>query len=153
MKLLSGKAPVAFLLTTFAVGVLALAPTAMAQTGTETAPALKCLLDHGPKECRQLFIGHASLAAMPWMWWTPNEDFRLGALVSSGYARTETAANPFITKFMNGRTADVYDVKFLHEEKTFYISPPGPDGKIRYMLVRDGGPDDETRELFSHGPG
>lgn len=61
--------------------------------------------------------------------------------------------NAYLTKFLNGRPADVYDVKFVHHEKTFYIVPPGPDGKVRYMLVRDGTPDDERTDLFVHGPG
>ena len=98
-------------------------------------------------------MGSASLAAVPWVWWTPNRDFELGALVSSGYTRTETGDNVYISKLLNGRTTDLYDVKFKHHEKTFYIVPPGPDGKIRYLLVRDGGPDHERTDLFVRGPG
>jgi hypothetical protein len=140
-----------------AVAAIGLSPVASAQTRVitahaETSSALGCLLDHKHKECSQNFAGSARPAAAFWLWWSPNKDVELGALVSSEYAGTESA-NAYITKFLNGRTADVYDVKFGHQEKTFYIVPPGPDGKIRYMLVRGGGPNDEKTDMFVRGPG
>lgn len=160
MKLLSGTAftaPKKLLFASFAVAAIGLPPIALAETDAtahaETASALRCLLDHGQNGCRAVFVGSASLAARPWVWHDPNRDFELGALVSSGYARTETGDNVYISKLLNGRTTDLYDVKFKHHEKTFYIAPPGPDGKIRYLLVRDGGPDDERTDLFVRGPG
>jgi hypothetical protein len=154
MTLLSGRTKK---LLFAAVAVIGLAPAASAQTGgtahADTASALRCLLKHERTGCIQNFVGSANRVAHPWLWWTPNQDFALGALVSSDYAGSETAARPYIAKFLNGRTADVYDVKFAHQEKTFYIVPPGPDGKVRYLVVRDGPPSDEARELCLHGPG
>jgi hypothetical protein len=160
MKLWSGTAFVAakkLLFFSFAVAAVGLPSLVSAETDAaahaQTAPALKCLLDHGPDNCRALFVGSASLAARPWLWHDSSRDSELGALVSSEYARTETGSNVYILKFLSGRTADLYDVKFKHHEKTFYIVRPEPDGKIRYLLIRDGGPDDERSDLFVRGPG
>ena len=150
MKLLSGTASKKLLSAGFAVAAIGLSPAASAQTRVmtdhaETASALKCMLDHGEGGCRDVFVGSASLAARPWVWWNPNLNFELGALVSSEYAGTQSV-NAYITKYLNGRPADVYYVRFKHQEKTFYIVPPGPDGKINYLLVRSGAPDDEKTE-------
>ena len=135
-----------------AIATIGLSPLASAQTRVmgphaETAAALACLLEHRHKECSERFVGSARPAAQYWLWWTPDKDFELGPQLSSDYAGTE-AVNAYLTKFLNGRKADVYDVKFRHHEKTFYIVPPGPDGKIQYMRVRGGAPDDENMYLF-----
>jgi hypothetical protein len=140
-----------------AIAAIGLSSVASAQTRVitahaETASALGCLLDHLHNGCTQSFAGSARQTAAPWLWWNPNRDFELGALVSSEYAGTQ-AVNAYVTKFLNGRTADVYDVKFKHQQKTFYIEPPGPDGKILYMRVRNGAPNDEREDLFVYGPG
>jgi hypothetical protein len=145
------------LFASLALAAIGLSPAASAQTRvmtahTETASALKCLLDHNRKGCGYGFVGSASLAAKFWLWPNPNRDFDLGALVSSEYVGTESA-NAYINKLLNGRPADVYHVKFAHQEKTFYIVPPDPDGKIGYMLIRGGAPADEGRDLFVRGPG
>ena len=131
-----------------AVAVIGLSSPASAQTRVmtehaQTASALGCLLDH--RQCRQAFARVASLAEAPKLSRNPDWGFGLGPVVSWEYAGTQ-AVNAYTTKFLNGRTADVYDVKFRHQEKTFYLVPPGPDGKIRYMHVRNGGPDDERLE-------
>jgi hypothetical protein len=133
-----------------AVAVIGLSPLASAQTRVmrahdETASALGCLLEHQAKECGERFAGSARLAARYWLWWSPNKQFALGPLVSSEYAGTQSAT-AYTTKFLNGRTADVYAVKFRHQEKTFYIVPPGPDGRIQFMQIRGGAPDDEKLE-------
>jgi hypothetical protein len=160
MKFWSGTAFIAskkLLFASFAVAAIGLSPVALAETDAtahaETTSALRCLLDPGKNGCGRVFVGSASLAARPWVYQNPNLDFELGALVSSSYAGTETDSNAFIARFLNGRTADLYDVKFRHHEKTFYIAPPGPDGKIHYMLIRGGAPADERRDLFVRGPG
>src|SRR5690349_19563424 len=110
-----------------AVAALALAPLASAQTREmtghdETSAALGCLLNHQAKECADHFVGSARVAARYWLWWSPNKQFALGALESSQYAGTQSAT-AYTTKFLNGRTADVYAVKFRHQQKTFYIVP------------------------------
>ena len=116
------------------IATIGLSPVASAQTTVmaqaETASALRCLLDHVRNGCGQGFAGRARQAAAPWLWWTPDRDFELGALVSSVYAGTESGDNVYIMKFLNGRMTDLYDVRFAHQEKTFYIARPGPDGKI-----------------------
>ena len=133
-----------------AAAAIGLSPAASAQTRVltahaETMPALQCLLDHRHNECSQNFAGSATLTASFWLWWTPDKDFELGNLISSEYAGTQSA-NAYTTKHLNGRTADVYDVKFRHQEKTFYIVPPDPDGKVHYLLVRSGAPNDEKTQ-------
>lgn len=133
-----------------AVAALALSPPASAQTRVmtthdETASAMRCLLDHLHKECGERFVGSARLAARYWLFWSPNKQFALGPLESSDYAGTQSAT-AYTTKFLNGRTADVYAVKFRYQQKTFYIVPPGPDGKIQFMRIRGGAPDDEKLE-------
>lgn len=142
---------------TIAVAIIALAPVASAQTRVpaphaETASALECLLNHVHDGCNHEFDGSARRPAQFWLWWTPSKDMELGPLVSSEYAGTESQ-NAYTTRFLDGRTADVYDVKFAHHEKTFYIVPPDPDGNIHYLWVRDGAPNDEKTDLFVHGPG
>jgi hypothetical protein len=87
------------------------------------------------------------------VWQNPNRDFELGPLQSTEYARTETKDNVYITKFLSGGTTDLYHVKFKHHDMTFYIAQPEADGKIHYLLVRDGNPDDEKHDLFVRGPG
>ena len=141
------KAPVALSVALAAIG---LSPCASAQTRImtdhlQTATVMECLLKHLAKECQQNFAGSARVAARYWLWWSPNKQFELGPLVSSQYAGTQSAT-AYTTKSLNGRTADVYDVKFRHQQKTFYIVPPGPDGKVLYMRVRGGAPDDEKLE-------
>jgi hypothetical protein len=140
-----------------AVAVIGLSPAASAQTRAraphaETASALKCLLDHVHDRCDHEFVGSARRPAQFWLWWTPTKDMEFGRLLSSEYAGTESQ-NAYTTRFLEGRTADVYDVKFAHGEQTFYIVPPDPDGNIHYLRIRGGAPDDEKLDLFVHGPG
>jgi uncharacterized membrane protein len=134
---------------------LSSAAFADATADTETASALRCLLDKGQNDCGAVFVGSASRAARPWVRQNPDRDFALGALISSEYARTETGDNVYVTRFFQGRTADLYDVKFKHTRMTFYIAHPEADGKIHHLLIRGGSPDpaDERRDLFVHGPG
>lgn len=160
MKLLSGRAPVAprkMLIVSVVVAAVGLPSIALAEADSaahaETASALRCLLNHGQNGCRAVFVGSASRAAQPWVWPNPNRDFELGALISSEYVRTETGDNVYVAKLLDGRTTDLYDVKFKHDEKTFYIARPGTDGKIHQLLIRDGGPVDEKTDLFVRGPG
>ena len=40
---------------------------------------------------------------------------------------------PTPPKYLRGQPTDVYDVRFERlQAGTFYIVPPGPDGKVRY---------------------
>jgi hypothetical protein len=142
---------------TIAFSALAVSTPALAQTRVmtahnETASALGCLLDHNRNDCKYNFVGTANLVAKYWLWWTSNKEVGLGPVLSSEYAGTE-AQNAYTTKFVSGRTADVYDVKFRRQELTFYIVPPDSDGKVHYMHVRSGAPNDEKMHLFVTGPG
>lgn len=139
----------------FAVTVIALAPAAGAQTRVMTEHAateatLKCLLAHG-NGCDQRFVARAGLTATPWLEWDARKDFALGDLKSWAYAGTE-AVNAYTTKFLHGEAADVYDVKFERRELTFYIVPPGPDGRVHYIFIRRGGPDDEIADFWARNP-
>jgi hypothetical protein len=139
-----------------AVAAIGLSPVASAHTRAsmehaETASALRCLLDHDRKACGYSFVGSASGPATHWLWWTAGKDFELGALVSLEYAGTQST-NAYTTVFLKGETADVYDVKFRNQEKTFYIARPGPDGKVHYILVRNGAPNDERADLWARNP-
>jgi hypothetical protein len=139
-------------LTAFSVAIAAIAlPSALsAQTRVigahgGTAPALLCMLDHVGNACKIDFAGDAYLAARFWLHWSPNKDFALGDLVSAEYSHTQPQ-NAYTTKPLAARTADVYYVKYRHQDYTFYIVPPGEDGKILYMLIRSGRPEDEKTE-------
>ena len=149
----------ALIALSMAVAATALSASASAQVRVmgphaETEAALKCLLehDHGQKQkmCDGLFVGSASLSSKFWLWWDAEKDFKLGPLLSSDYAGTQ-AVNAYLTTHLNGRAADVYDVKYKHYEKSFYIVPPAADGKVRYLHVREGAPDDEKTYLFRGG--
>ena len=130
----------------------ALAQTRVMTEHDQTATALICLLDHNRTDCKIDFVGSASKAATFWLWWNAKKDFGLGALVSSEYAGTE-AVNRYLMKVLDGRPADVYDVKFKNQELTFYISRDSTDGKVHYIHTRPGPPDDEKMYLFASGPG
>jgi hypothetical protein len=154
MKLLSGI-PKKLLFASIAI--MSLAPAASAQTRTvelhtETTAALGCLLEHRRQECGPRFVGGARRWSQFWLWWNNAKEMELGGLETVEYAGTQLP-NAYTTKTLDGRTADVYDVKFRHHRYTFYIAKPGEDGKIRFMLIRDGTPDDERRDLFVRGPG
>ena len=74
------------------------------------------------------------------------------SVVSSEYAGTQ-AVNRYLMKVLDGRPADVYDVKFRNQEMTFYIARDSTDGKIHYIHTRPGPPNDEKMYLFAYGPG
>lgn len=138
-----------------AIAAIALAPAAIAQTRVmtehaQTAATLECLLAHG-KGCRESFVARASMTATPWLNWDARKNFALGDLLSWKYAGTE-AVNAYTTKFLHGEAADVYDVKFERRELTFYIVPPGPDGQVRYIFIRRGGPGDELADFWARNP-
>ena len=109
----------------------------------ETAPALHCLLDTGPNQCGKVFVARASMAARPWIYPNQNLRFSLGPLDSATYVHSLSGSQLYRVGLINWDGADVYDVKFQHQEKTFYISPPEADGKIRYLAVHDGSPEDD----------
>src|SRR3954469_13913165 len=140
------------------VAVIGLSLAASAQTRVigphaETAAALLCLLQHQHDDaCAQRFTASARPLAENWLFWGPDKDFKYGALVSTEFAGTQ-APNSYLTRFLSGRAADVYDVKFKHQEMTFYIAPPDADGRVQYMRIRAGGPGDERADQFSRGPG
>ena len=130
----------------------ALAQTRVMTEHDQTATALRCLLGHNRIDCKIDFVGSASKAATYWLFWNANKDFGLGPLVSSDYAGTE-AVNRYLMKVLAGRPADVYDVKFKKQELTFYIARDSTDGKIHYIHIRTGPPNDEKMYLAAYGPG
>jgi hypothetical protein len=137
-------------LTALALAAALLPCAASAQTRVvkphgETTAALMCLLDHVGDACKIDFAGGAQLAAARWLHWSPNREFALGDLVSAEYAYTQSQ-NAYTTKALAARTADVYHVKYKHQDYSFYIVPPGADGKILYMLIRSGAPRDEKSQ-------
>lgn len=134
------------------LSVPALAQTRVMTEHDQTASALRCLLEHNRTGCKIDFVGSATGPARYWLWWNANKDFGLGPLVSSEYAGTE-AVNRYLTIVLDGRPADVYDVKFKNRELTFYIARDSTDGKIHYIHTRSGPPDDEKMYLFAYGPG
>ena len=136
---------------------LTLSAPALAQTRVmtghdQTESGLKCLLDHNRKDCEINFVGSATGPAKYWLWWNANKDFALGPVMSSQYAGTE-AVNRYLMKVLDGRPADVYDVKFRNQEMTFYIARDSTDGKIHYIHTRPGPPNDEKMYLAAYGPG
>ena len=136
---------------------LTLSAPAVAQTRVmtehdQTASALKCLLGHNRADCKINFVGSATKAATFWLFWNANKDFALGPVVSSEYAGTE-AVNRYLMKVLDGRPADVYDVKFRNQEMTFYLARDSTDGKIHYIHTRPGPPNDEKLYLAAYGPG
>ena len=137
---------------TLTLSMPALAQTRVMTEHDQTASALRCLLEHNRTGCKIDFVGSATGPARYWLWWNANKDFGLGPLVSSEYAGTE-AVNRYLTIVLDGRPADVYDVKFKNRELTFYIARDSTDGKIHYIHTRSGPPDDEKMYLFAYGPG
>ncbi len=140
-----------------AVAVIGLSSAASAQTRVkgphaETAAILDCLLQHQHDLCSGRFSGGARPLAQNWLFWGPDKEFKLGPVLSTDFAGTQ-AVNAYLTRFLSGRAADVYDVKFKHQEMTFYIVPPDADGKIQFMRIRDGAPDEERADQFARGPG
>ena len=138
-----------------AIATILLAPAASAQTRVmmahnETEMVLRCLLAHG-EGCRNNFLARASVSATPWLNWTVQQDFEVGKLLSWKYAGSE-AANAYTTRFLQGRTTDLYDVKFEKRELTFYVTQPDPDGSVRSLMIRRGGPGDETVDLWARRP-
>jgi len=138
-----------------ALSTLMLSASASAQTRiitehAETAAVLKCLLAHGTG-CENGFVARAAPRATPWLVWTVQEDFAVGPLLSWQYAGTESA-NAYTTKFLTGGMTDVYDVKFVRRELTFYVVRPGPDGNVRYMFIRRGAPSDEMTDMWARNP-
>lgn len=111
------------------------------QDHAQTATAMLCLLEHVGDRCKYNFGGGARLAARPWLYWSPNRQFDLGTLVSATYAGTQLQ-NAHTTKALSANAADVYYVKYRHQDLTFYIVPPDANGDILYMLVRSGTPAD-----------
>ena len=139
------KALAALSLAIAAITLPASAQTRIVKAHGETAAALLCMLDHTGDRCKVTFAGDARRAAQTWLFWSPNRDFALGDLISAEYAHTQSQ-NAYTTRPLFGRTADVYYVKYKHQDYTFYIVPPGQDGKIVYMLIRSGGPNDEKTQ-------
>jgi hypothetical protein len=139
----------AALAASFSSPALAQGPRA----GTETA--LQCLLRQGPPGCQDMFVGKATLAARPWVYASPNRDFKRGPLQSSQFFGRATHDNVFDERILHRQVTDemdIYDVKFSHEEWSVYIAPADADGKIRYLAVEFYAPHD-TNQIAGLAPG
>jgi hypothetical protein len=153
MNLLSGPTPKKLLLATFTIAAIGVGLPSFALAQPESHPgtlsALRCLVRQSPDGCEAVFRA----AAEPPSRWRFAPHFQLGDFESVNYAGTMSGDNPYAHKFLRGASVDIYDVRFQHAELTFYISPPDLDGKIRHLLIRNGPPGEERRDLFASGPG
>jgi hypothetical protein len=104
-----------------------------------TVEAMQCLVRQGPTSCEKMFEGRPSwVSARGWVLQDPDRDFRRGPLVSSTYWARASDSNIFDTKILIRQPTtemDIFDVKFAHQEYTFYISPADGDGKIRALAI------------------
>ena len=132
--------PVLALAATFLPNA-ASAQSVVFQNHAQTATAMLCLLEHAGERCKYNFGGNARQAARPFLYWSPNRQFDFGTLVSATYAGTQLQT-AHTTNALSGNAADVYYVKYRHQDMTFYIVPPDAEGNILYMLVRSGTPTD-----------
>lgn len=132
-----------------AVFVLAALPAAHAQS-PGSREALQCLLDIGPDHCGKIFVAGATGPARPWIYPNQGLRFSIGAVQSVSYAgsildghQQSVSGKPLNWKRWDlSYPADIFDVKFTHQEMTFFISPPDADGKVRHMMIHGGAPDD-----------
>ena len=105
-----------------------------------TVEAMQCLLGvrQQPAECIRLFQGGAQTIATPWVFVGAERKFQRGPLISSNFWGRASDSNMFDVKAMIGKPTkemDIFDVKFAHQEYTFYISPADGDGKIRALAI------------------
>ena len=154
MKLLSASPFKKSLLMAIAILAIAAGSWAFAQDQGPprrgTAEAAQCLLRQGPKGCEKMFEARARIAAQPWVWANPRRDFNRGPLESGRYWGEASESNAFDAMVLIRQAAnemDIYDVKFAHQEWTFYISPADADGKIRHLAIRLYAPHD-LNQLF-----
>ena len=138
------KSPYLFAVAAIAAGFSVPASAAgSARPGTEEA--LQCLLQKGPAGCQQVFAAQATLPGQFWVRPNARRDFNNGPLASADFWGAAARDNPIDQRVMQGQKQDefdIYDVKFAHQELTFYIAPPDEDGKIRHVAILNGPPHD-----------
>jgi hypothetical protein len=103
-----------------------------------TVEAMRCLVGQGSKGCDRMFVGAAGWTARELVFASAERTFQRGPLVSSTYLGQASDTNPFDVRALRGkfiRETAILDVKFAHQECTFYISPPDADGKIRTLVT------------------
>jgi len=110
-----------------------------------TVEAMRCLVGvrQGPAECLKMFQARARVLAGRWLSQSAERDFKRGPLVSSNYWGQASDTNNFdavAMKVWPTTEMDIFDMKFAHEEYTFYISPPDGDGKVRALTILQSAP-------------
>jgi hypothetical protein len=128
----------------FAAMMIGLSPAARAEEAQRltTETALACLLGMAPDGCERGFMGFTyGLNNHPLSWYQVRslitycskqyvhrrlDNCYSGPLESVKYLGTNAAGD------------DVYDIKFLHMEKTYVLSQPAADGKIASIWMIEG---------------
>lgn len=119
-----------------------------------TAEAMQCLAGQGPKGCDRMFVGAAGWTARQLVFASAERTFLRGPLISSTYLGQASDSNMFDVRALRGkpiRETAILDVKFAHQECTFYISPPDADGKIRTLVTMLHAPHD-LAQIRDRGP-
>ena len=108
----------------------------------QTKPVLACLLGMAPDGCENDFLGF-TLGRNT----LPISRFQVHSLISYCAKRVvhrrldNCYSGPLESvKYLgtNAAGSDVYDIEFQHMEKTYVISPPGPDGKVSSIWIIEG---------------
>jgi hypothetical protein len=131
-------------LTFAAIGIVS--PFAIARAGgapsLETETALACLLGMAPDGCEKDFMGVTyDLNNLPLPWYQVR---RLITYCSKRYVHRRLDncySGPLESvKYLGTNAAgdDVYDVKYMHMDKTYVFSQPAADGKITNLWIIEG---------------
>ena len=136
MKVRTALAVLSIALSAFSAAWAGEAPTA------GTKPVLSCLLGMAPNGCENDFLGFTlgrNTLPMPRF-----QVHRLITYCAKRYVHRRLDncyAGPLESvKYLGTNVAgsDVYDIEFQHMEKTYVISPPGPDGKVSSIWIIEG---------------
>lgn len=96
----------------------------------KTELALVCILRLTLKGCDRVFVGPNSGPVSEWAsTWFPF------------YVRSARYVG------RNHAGDDIWDVRLLHSEKTYVLSAPNQDGRVRWMFVLDSPPDRQCDNL------
>lgn len=115
------------------------AAAASGATHPKTGLALACILGIAPNGCDKFFVGGAERVFQRVVWRGGPDPYFRGAQ----YVKLNDAGD------------EVWDMKFMHSELTYVISPPDRDGKIHGLAILQGAPnsrcDNALNGLFNLG--